>query len=204
MNSLPPPQERSEHHPSSHTLIAGFAVAAILVHLSLRFGFRLESGACQIPLLATLAVGGIPLVYGLLRKVLRREFGSDLLAGISIVTSVLLHEYLAGIRPGAPGFKTIIIQPEPVGDLTWARAEYDSIRGRISSEWHQSATQFDLQVAIPANTTATVYLPAKDIPSVTEGGQALAKITGLKSVKMEAGRAVLEIGSGSYHFESGR
>ena len=118
--------------------------------------------------------------------------------------NIWLHEYLAGIRPGAPGFKTIIIQPEPVGDLTWARAEYDSIRGRISSEWHQSATQFDLQVAIPANTTATVYLPAKDIPSVTEGGQALAKITGLKSVKMEAGRAVLEIGSGSYHFESGR
>jgi heavy metal translocating P-type ATPase len=78
------------------TLIAVLAVAGILLHLLLRFGFRTSTGAGQLPLLATLALGGIPLVYKLLRKLLRREFGSDLLAGISIVTSVLLGEYLAG------------------------------------------------------------------------------------------------------------
>src|SRR6185369_169926 len=50
----------------------------------------------QLPLLATLLFGGVPLVIELLLKLLRREFGSDLLAGISIVTSVLLGEYLAG------------------------------------------------------------------------------------------------------------
>jgi heavy metal translocating P-type ATPase len=50
----------------------------------------------QIPLLITLVVGGGPLVAELLQKLVRREFGSDLLAGISIVTSVLLEEYLAG------------------------------------------------------------------------------------------------------------
>jgi heavy metal translocating P-type ATPase len=49
-----------------------------------------------VPLLAVLAAGGLPLVCGLLRKLLRREFGSDLLGGISIVTSVLLGQYLAG------------------------------------------------------------------------------------------------------------
>ncbi len=114
--------------------------------------------------------------------------------------NIWLHEYLAGIRPAAPGFKKTIIKPEPVGDLTWAKANYDSIRGRISSEWHQSAGTFDLKVTIPANTAATVYLPAKDVQSVTENGKALAKISGVKSVKMEAGRAVLEIGSGNYHF----
>ena len=78
------------------TVIAAFSVAAIILHLILRFGFRTSPGAFQIPLWATLALGGIPLVYELLSKLLKREFGSDLLAGISIVTSVLLGEYLAG------------------------------------------------------------------------------------------------------------
>src|SRR6516225_3020160 len=78
------------------SVIAVFATAAILVHLILRFALRTNPGVYQIPLLATLALGGIPLVYELLKNLLRREFGSDLLAGISIVTSVLLNEYLAG------------------------------------------------------------------------------------------------------------
>ena len=76
------------------SVIASFSVAAILLHLILRFG--LHSRGAEIPLLATLALGGTPLVYELLRKLFRREFGSDLLAGISIVTSVLVGEYLAG------------------------------------------------------------------------------------------------------------
>lgn len=78
------------------TVIAMFAAGTILVHLILRFGFHATPRAFQFPLLATLALGGFPLVYDLLKKLLKREFGSDLLAGISIVTSVLLGEYLAG------------------------------------------------------------------------------------------------------------
>jgi heavy metal translocating P-type ATPase len=76
--------------------IAVSAVAGIAFHLLLRFGFRVSPSTFQMPLLAVLVLGGIPLVYDLLKKLLRREFGSDLLAGISIVTSVLLGEYLAG------------------------------------------------------------------------------------------------------------
>lgn len=78
------------------TVIAGFAAVAILMHLILRFAFHSRPDAYRIPLLATLAVGGIPLVYDLLKKIFKGEFGSDLLAGISIVTAVLLGEYLAG------------------------------------------------------------------------------------------------------------
>lgn len=78
------------------TVIALVAVAAITVHLLLRFAFHTSERVYEIPLLAALALGGIPLVVELLLKLLRREFGSDLLAGISIVTSVLLGEYLAG------------------------------------------------------------------------------------------------------------
>jgi heavy metal translocating P-type ATPase len=78
------------------TVIAALSIGAILLHLALRFGFHTEAGIYQIPLLATLVLGGLPLLYDLLRKLLKREFGSDLLGGISIVTSVLLGEYLAG------------------------------------------------------------------------------------------------------------
>src|SRR6478609_76843 len=78
------------------TVIAALSVAAIVVHLVFRFGFHTTPGTYQIPLLAVLAVGGPPLLYDLLRKLLKREFGSDLLGGISIITSVLLGEYLAG------------------------------------------------------------------------------------------------------------
>jgi len=77
-------------------IIAVIAIVAILLHLLLRFTFHTSPDAYRIPLLATLALGGIPLVYDLVRKLLRREFGSDLLGGISIVTSVIMGEYLAG------------------------------------------------------------------------------------------------------------
>jgi heavy metal translocating P-type ATPase len=77
-------------------VIAGLAVAAIVVHLALRFGWRVGAQADQWPLLIALVLGGIPLVWELLIKLFNRQFGSDLLAGISIVTSVVLGEYLAG------------------------------------------------------------------------------------------------------------
>jgi heavy metal translocating P-type ATPase len=81
---------------SRTTLIAIIALAGIFLHLLLRFGFHSGTRAAQAPLFAVLALGGVPLVLELLRKLWRREFGSDLLAGISIVTSILLGEYLAG------------------------------------------------------------------------------------------------------------
>ena len=77
-----------------HGVIAVFAVAAIIAHLVLRFGFHSPAG--NYPLFAALFFGGVPLLYELLLKLFQRQFGSDLLAGISIVTSVLLGEYLAG------------------------------------------------------------------------------------------------------------
>lgn len=77
-------------------VIAVIALVAILTHLLLRFALHVSPGAYRIPLLAILILGGIPLVYDLIRKLFRREFGSDLLGGISIVTSVIMGEYLAG------------------------------------------------------------------------------------------------------------
>lgn len=76
--------------------IAALSAAAISMHIVLRFGVGADTTAANLPLWAALILGGAPLVYDLLRKALRREFGSDLLAGMSIVTAVLLGQYLAG------------------------------------------------------------------------------------------------------------
>lgn len=80
--------------------IAGLATGAIALHLGMRFGLNFDDTLIgkpvyQWPLVVALVLGGVPLVWELLRKLLRAEFGSDLLAGISIVTGVLLGEYLA-------------------------------------------------------------------------------------------------------------
>ncbi len=72
------------------------ALCGIVVYGLLRFGIHCALPTQDVPLLAVLAFGGVPLVLSLIAKLFRREFGADLLAGISMVTSVLLHEYLAG------------------------------------------------------------------------------------------------------------
>jgi heavy metal translocating P-type ATPase len=78
------------------TLIAALLLLAIAVHLIMRFGVHSGPALYNIPLLVALVIGGLPMLYDLLVKLLKREFGSDLLGGISIVTSVVLGEYLAG------------------------------------------------------------------------------------------------------------
>ena len=77
-------------------IIAGVSLTGIALHLVVRYGMHGEAPSYQIPLWIVLAFGGIPLLYELLTKVVKLQFGSDLLAGISIVTAALLGEYLAG------------------------------------------------------------------------------------------------------------
>jgi heavy metal translocating P-type ATPase len=96
------PAELAERHkkPSKWTapaVIALLAVASILSHLFLRYVFEVPRVAWQAPLILALIAGGLPLLVPLTRKLLAKEFGSDHLAGISIVTSVILGEYLVGV-----------------------------------------------------------------------------------------------------------
>jgi hypothetical protein len=111
---------------------------------------------------------------------------------------------LAGIQnaPGSAGFKHIVIAPQPVGDVTWTKASYNSIRGKIVSDWKRDGGKFTLQVTIPANTTATVFVPAKSADEVLEGGKPASESAGVKFLREENGRAIFEIASGSYKFES--
>jgi alpha-L-rhamnosidase len=109
---------------------------------------------------------------------------------------------LAGIQnaPDSAGFKKIVINPEPVGDLTWVRCRYHSVRGPITTEWRRAANKFTLDVTIPPNTTATVLIPARSVDEVRESGMAADKSPGVKFLRLENGRAVLEVGSGTYQF----
>lgn len=82
---------------SRNAFIAILAVLCVVLSLVLSHGFHTNRSLSNAPLIFALCIGGLPLIWELLGNVFRREFGSDLLAGISIVTSVLLGEYLAGV-----------------------------------------------------------------------------------------------------------
>ncbi len=83
------------------------------------------------------------------------------------------YKDLAGIDvdPSGPGFKKIILRPQPVGDLTWVEAGYESIHGPISVRWERDGEHFVLKATIPANTTATVFLPARKGVAIRESGE---------------------------------
>lgn len=109
---------------------------------------------------------------------------------------------LAGIDTDGPGFKRILIHPRPGGGIDFARAAYDSIRGRIETEWKIIGEDIVLNVTIPANTTAAVFVPAAKETDVLESGLPAASAPGVKFLRMEAGAAVFEAGSGKYSFVS--
>jgi alpha-L-rhamnosidase len=111
---------------------------------------------------------------------------------------------LAGIGcdPAGPGFKKIIIRPQPVGDISWVKASYQSIRGKIVSDWEIHDGKFTLGVRIPPNTTATIYIPTKSPEVITESGRPVTEAKGVKFLRMENGRALLAVDSGQYKFKS--
>ena len=114
------------------------------------------------------------------------------------------YKDLVGIDsdPAGPGFKKIILKPTPVGDLTWAKASYDSGRGNILSHWKRDGERFTLEVEIPPNTTATVYVPAKAGAEISEGGKPLEQSPGVKFLRDDGDRKILTIESGRYVFTS--
>ncbi|MCX6345986.1 MAG: family 78 glycoside hydrolase catalytic domain [Armatimonadetes bacterium] len=107
---------------------------------------------------------------------------------------------VGGIQSDGPGYRHILIAPAIEDGLTWAKASYESINGPIATSWKKDGGNLTLEVTIPANTTATVYIPAKDPASVTESGKPAASAEGVKFMKMDGKCAVFEVGSGKYAF----
>jgi alpha-L-rhamnosidase len=112
------------------------------------------------------------------------------------------YRTVLGIDSQGPGFQSIIIKPIPGGGLTWAKGHYDSPHGRISVAWSADGRGFDLNVGIPANTTALVFIPAADASAVQESGQRAAVSEGVTFVRQEGGNAVFSVGSGTYAFRA--
>lgn len=104
------------------------------------------------------------------------------------------YEGIAGIAQAekSVAFKHLKIRPQPVGDLTWARGSFHSPYGWVKTSWTKTAGLFTCQVAIPVNTTATVYLPAK------AGSKIYKNRKTVRDYKLEGDTALLELGSGTY------
>ncbi len=86
--------------------------------------------------------------------------------------------------------------------MNYARATYDSIAGKIESCWRIDCGEFELDVTIPANTTATIYMPARDAESVLESGWPASASEDVRLVGMQDSSAVFQVGSGQYRFVS--
>jgi hypothetical protein len=114
-------------------------------------------------------------------------------------------EDLAGIRPGekTPGYKQFVLHPVMVAGVDSASATFQSPYGEIRSEWKSEGGTFRWRLRVPPNTTATVYVPASRPETVTEGGKAASEASGVRFLRMEKGRAIFEVGSGTYDFTAG-
>jgi alpha-L-rhamnosidase len=114
------------------------------------------------------------------------------------------YQWLGGIQPDpdAIGFDRILIRPQAVQDLNWVRSSYQSVRGKIVSNWRREGGRLKLDIEIPANTTALVYVPAQTAEQVTESGRPTAQADGVETVRAEPGAVVFRVGSGRYLFDA--
>jgi alpha-L-rhamnosidase len=117
---------------------------------------------------------------------------------------VWYYENLAGIKSSReyPGFKRIEMNPIIPDGLEFVKASTHSIHGLIKSAWERNADRFVWNISVPGNTKAVVHIPANSRNNITEGGARITSVPGIRYLKMENGRAVFEIGSGEYVFES--
>ncbi len=111
-----------------------------------------------------------------------------------------MYRTITGINQTSPGFKTFYIKPEPGGELTYAKASFESMYGKITSGWKLDGDQLLMDVSVPANTMANVFIPASSESSITENGKSLADSEGIKVIGNVNGYVELEVGSGNYSF----
>jgi alpha-L-rhamnosidase len=114
-----------------------------------------------------------------------------------------MYRVMAGIEidEAIPGYKHILIQPQPGGGFTSVKAAHHTMYGTVISAWTLSDDKFALVVEVPANTRATVRLPRTQLANVTESGQALTSRPGINNARQEGKSVTVEIGSGRYLFE---
>jgi alpha-L-rhamnosidase len=117
---------------------------------------------------------------------------------------IWMYENLAGIHSDTSdvAFKKIIMKPSFNVDLSYVNASYQSPYGTIKTYWKKENGQLNWNISVPGNTTAVVYIPAKE-NEVKEAKNPASSSEGIKFLKMEGGDAVFEVGSGNYSFNVG-
>ena len=125
-------------------------------------------------------------------------------------TEKFFYKDLAGIGFAHPGYRRIIIRPQIVGDLTYARASVKSVRGMVAVDWRRGERSLAIKVTVPANTTGEISMPKMEEEEilVTESGQSLWEagrfingVPGIVDGRDDGDRVVFKIGSGSYAFQ---
>lgn len=108
------------------------------------------------------------------------------------------YRSLGGIRSDEPGFKSFTVAPY-TKTLDWVKCEHMSPYGRIVSNWKKQDGKLTMRITVPANTTATVHIPGKNI---TEGGVPAAEARGVTFLGNEMGKSLYKVRSGDYEFVS--
>jgi len=113
-----------------------------------------------------------------------------------------LYSWLGGIQPGenAAGFDRIIIRPETAGSIGWVNCSYNSVKGKIVSNWKKADGKLVMNIEIPANTSASVFFPIADMKAIENNGIALDKANGVSECRIINGHPSCKIGSGKYTF----
>ena len=108
--------------------------------------------------------------------------------------------FYAGLAGIEANFDHLTIKPWPVGELTWVKAWHDTVRGRVESSWKRDDSGFELTIRIPANASATVFLPGSSLEHVTESGRPASQSEGVRYLRQEGSALVFEVTSGPYNF----
>jgi alpha-L-rhamnosidase len=113
---------------------------------------------------------------------------------------------LVGLNPDEahPGYKRFTIKPRLSEGLTWVKGSYESIYGTIECDWGIEPERFHLNLTVPPNSTATVYLPTDEPGSLLENGLPVSRSQGVKLIRVEDEYAVLEVTSGTYAFTTSK
>jgi len=111
-----------------------------------------------------------------------------------------MFQSVAGIDTEEPGFQRLVLRPLPDSGLEWVKASYRSLHGRIASEWRRESGQRTFRFTLPANTSATLYLPTSDPQHVREAGRRADASPGVKLLRVEPGAVVYQLSAGQYEF----
>jgi alpha-L-rhamnosidase len=98
------------------------------------------------------------------------------------------------------GYKHSLIKPHIGGGFTSVSASLDTYYGKLSSSWKVEGDKLTMEVEVPANTTATVFVPGGELAKVMEGGKPLPEVKHVEIAATEPGYVVLKVGSGRYRF----